>query len=286
MKQILIFTFLIAFYSNAFSQTSKTVDFEIKYELISKGKTDKIEFICLIAQDIVGIQTIKEINFSLEPNNVFFENGNKYAKFVIIDPAKKEKIKISYTLEIYHNDFATRVEHKEILLDSNNNYLSIEKFIEIDDEQIRRKAEELRGNQTIETLKNIYLFVNENISYSGFNPNDLGAKAALENKAGDCSEFSDLFVALCRINNIPARVIGGYTVDFENTPKHNWVQVYLKNYGWISFDPTPGNSSSFSNMENRYIQISNVRNDKILSNYHNFTYLYWGDPIEVKEYFE
>lgn len=53
---------------------------------------------------------------------------------------------------------------------------------------------------------------------------------ALKNKSGICFDYAALLAALCRIQNIPSKVIVGYTDEGY----HAWVEIYLKEKGWIN----------------------------------------------------
>ena len=53
---------------------------------------------------------------------------------------------------------------------------------------------------------------------------------ALKTKKGICYDYAALLAALCRIQNIPAKVIVGDT-DIEY---HAWVEIYLEGKGWIN----------------------------------------------------
>lgn len=53
---------------------------------------------------------------------------------------------------------------------------------------------------------------------------------AIQNKKGICFDYASLLAALCRLQNIPARVIVGWT-DIEY---HAWVEIYLEGEGWIN----------------------------------------------------
>ena len=120
---------------------------------------------------------------------------------------------------------------------------------------------------------------------------DRGAVSALKIKKGDCSEYSDLFVALCRAKDIPARVVTGVSVQSDTkTAKHNWAEVYLKNYGWVPFDPSKGDvrftalkERLFKTLEPTYIYFSHIRNDDILDGFHYCKFTYFGDPIIVTD---
>jgi hypothetical protein len=89
-------------------------------------------------------------------------------------------------------------------------------------------------------VSKIYGFVTSHVSYS-HEEQERGALWALENGTGDCSEYSYLFVALCRAVGIPARLnVGfGFRPSEENTTDgHMWTEYYLQNYGWVPVDPT------------------------------------------------
>lgn len=60
-------------------------------------------------------------------------------------------------------------------------------------------------------------------------------------KRGDCGSKSQLFISLCRINNIPARDQGGWLVrPNRNHAQHTWAQIYFEPYGWLPVDVTFG----------------------------------------------
>ena len=112
-------------------------------------------------------------------------------------------------------------------------------------------------------------------------------KKALKTKNGDCTEYAELMIALCRAKGIPARIVNGMVVVNATNPRHNWVEIYLKQYGWIGFDPTHGDSpkslTSFENLENKYIYRSYSRKD--LSGWYYLTKTTKG-VIKDKTYFE
>ena len=73
----------------------------------------------------------------------------------------------------------------------------------------------------------------------------------LELRRGYCEQFAGSFAAMARSLGIPARVAVGFTpgdadpadptlyrVRGENA--HAWPEVFLGEYGWVTFEPTPG----------------------------------------------
>ena len=72
-------------------------------------------------------------------------------------------------------------------------------------------------------------------------------------RQGYCEYFATSMVMLLRTLEIPSRYVlgylpgqvqgdGSYVVD--RGAAHAWVEVYFPGYGWIEFDPTPGNAEN------------------------------------------
>ncbi|MFC1588199.1 DUF3488 and DUF4129 domain-containing transglutaminase family protein [Planctomycetota bacterium] len=71
-------------------------------------------------------------------------------------------------------------------------------------------------------------------------------------KKGHCEYFASAMVILCRIMDIPARLVGGYRGGYFNpmgefyqvtqANAHAWVEVHFDGIGWVPFDPTPPDS--------------------------------------------
>jgi transglutaminase-like putative cysteine protease len=73
----------------------------------------------------------------------------------------------------------------------------------------------------------------------------------LEKRRGYCEQFAGAFAAMARSVGIPARVAVGFTWGDEIADQpgtyqvrgrnaHAWPEVYLWEYGWVGFEPTPG----------------------------------------------
>jgi transglutaminase-like putative cysteine protease len=98
----------------------------------------------------------------------------------------------------------------------------------------------------VETLKDINATIWRDFTY-------LPASTQLETtpfdvyvqRRGVCQDFANLFIAVARLLNIPARYRVGYVFTgnhFDNPEQgdasHAWVEVYLPGIGWRGFDPT------------------------------------------------
>jgi transglutaminase-like putative cysteine protease len=68
--------------------------------------------------------------------------------------------------------------------------------------------------------------------------------------AGYCQHFAGATALLLRMGGVPARVVAGFspgsrdgaTRVIRDLDAHSWVEVYFPRLGWVTFDPTPGDS--------------------------------------------
>jgi len=72
-------------------------------------------------------------------------------------------------------------------------------------------------------------------------------------KEGYCEYFATTMVMLLRAADVPARYVLGYlpgreqddgTWRVDRSAAHAWVEVFFPGFGWVEFDPTPGNSEN------------------------------------------
>lgn len=114
---------------------------------------------------------------------------------------------------------------------------------ESDNEVIKEKALELTAGQTnfYCKAKQIFNFVKDYLIYQEM-VEEHGAVWAYNNRRGDCTEFTNLFIALCRAAGIPAKFVSGYGYkpgdeDLERM-EHAFALIYLPNVGWVPVDLT------------------------------------------------
>jgi transglutaminase-like putative cysteine protease len=95
--------------------------------------------------------------------------------------------------------------------------------------------------------RKIYRYVHDHMYYKRIGGWDVAPKL-LQRGSGSCSEYSYVFIAMCRAAGLPARYVGALVVrkdaaSFDDV-FHRWVEVYLPPYGWIPVDPSRGDKSS------------------------------------------
>jgi transglutaminase-like putative cysteine protease len=271
-----------------YSKTSK-VEMNISYDFSVPGKTSKIRLIVALPKTMPNRQRIYDIRCSPEPTRLFTENGNDYAEFLFTDPEKQFKVQVNVKARLLRYDLSiARKKHKKNPPPDPNshNFLKHEKYIEKDEPTIQKIAKGIRGSNKAALIKNIHDYVIKNMDYS-LNKGDLGALTAAEQKRGDCSEYADLFVAICRAKNIPARVTIGYTTEPSLTPRHAWAEVYMRKYGWVPFDPTWADvrfksARQFHYLKSVYIYLTHIRHDPVLGGGYYSSCRYWGDSPGMK----
>ncbi|MCJ7625085.1 MAG: hypothetical protein MUO76_16415 [Anaerolineaceae bacterium] len=215
------------------------------------------------------------------------EYGNLYAEFEFTDIAVEEiiNIEIQYTVLVNQVQFDLSNCTGSVL----DTFTNAETYLESDSAAIIELSNSLTSDaaDVCAQSRAIYDYLGDNMVYSGYMSDDIGALKALEKLEGDCTEFSDLFISLNRAADIPAHFLEGVTCCTENgyeagQNKHNWAEVYLPNIGWVPVDPTWGRYANnreeyFSKMTPDHILITRGRNLDTLLDYHFYAYRYWWD---------
>ncbi len=115
----------------------------------------------------------------------------------------------------------------------------------------------------------IYDFVDQHMHYET-QDSAKGALWALKNGVGDCSEYSYLYVALCRAAGLPARIQAGFAFHHASNnveDGHMWAEYYIENYGWIPVDVT---WHLFAEMDERHF--SSIQSIPDVIHYANYVY--------------
>ncbi len=108
-------------------------------------------------------------------------------------------------------------------------------------------------NEALEQEKNPYWIARKLYNYlldhmyyemvGGWNT----APTVLARGNGSCSEYSFVYISMCRSAGLPARYVGSVALRGDDSSMddvfHRWVEVYLPNYGWIPVDPSRGDKT-------------------------------------------
>jgi len=175
------------------------------------------------------------------------DSGNLYASWNNIAIHGKETLTVE--LNYYILSLGTQYVIDSSLIEEYNKtsefykkFTQPEKLIESTNTDIISTAKNIVSNTTnpYEKVSKIYSFVVTHLRYVA-QEEEKGAYWALKNGIGDCSEYSYLFVALCRAAGIPAKIQAGFafhTINEILSDGHMWAEYYIENYGWIPLDAT------------------------------------------------
>ncbi|WP_088068951.1 transglutaminase TgpA family protein [Gottfriedia luciferensis] len=124
--------------------------------------------------------------------------------------------------------------------------------------------------------KEDYIYSQKNVAFPGQNV-DYVDQFLFETKTGYCNNFSTSMAVMLRTLGIPTRWVKGFNGgDFVNNSKgdsskqiyevtvnnaHSWVEVFLPNQGWVSFEPTKGFSNELT-INNRSEKSSTTANSQ------------------------
>lgn len=238
--------------------------FNLKYFLENKNLTTQIGQISIPPDN--NYQKIVIEKIEPKPDNVDVDaDGNYLAKYKLT-PKKNLDIVVSGYAEVFSK---SRLDSPQTLTDAQKEIYTLpQSYWETDNAWIKDKANELKTPENIYNFVTNYLKYNQNrkeqqvSDYIGFINNGTAPKAARKGAAraaqepedAICLEFTDLFIALARSANIPAREIEGYaytqnerlrplSLAIEKDVLHSWPQYWDDKLGWVQIDPTWGSTS-------------------------------------------
>ena len=252
--------------------TSVLYRFELEYQT---PKTDNLipekysKFLGVLSTNIYEISLPRE--FSETNQKVFFESispspkslhkdseGNILALFEVA-ANKRDKIKIKGYITVEQDEWEENQDFLEIPFNSYlkniketkslNRYLLSTKYWQSSNDTIKKEAETLMKDKEtfLDIIKADYAFVNEVLEYDSAKATSenerIGALEALSGGPSVCMEYSDLMIALLRAQGIPSRAAIGYAnltsiTSNKDQVRHQWVQIWVPKYGWLSVDPT------------------------------------------------
>ena len=205
-------------------------------------------------------QRVKIENISPTPNKIGRDDeGNIIATFEV-EANKESTISVIGYIWVEQKEFAEKRSipnpsledyQKEIFNnDMLNKYLDSTKYWQVSDPYIQEEAEKLKVKEIrlIDLIKTDYQYINEKLEYDQSKADSLndriGAKQALQGDASVCMEYSDAMISILRAQGIASRAAIGYanlkdaSETGDSQVRHQWVQIWVPDYGWLSVDPT------------------------------------------------
>lgn len=206
------------------------------------GETGQLDLIANTRIPIVGqkpasgVQALK-LKVSIVDGNVISTFVNDSRQRVIPDKDDPSTGTLMINVLPFSEDKAL---NRPITREDLKDYLSPSIYIQSNDPDVKRKAEEIVGAEMNSWRSAVKLcrWVYENIKDKNYKVGFGSAKQTLIELQGDCSEHTVLFVGLARAVGIPARICTGLVFQRDAFYYHFWPEVFVGK--WISMDPTLG----------------------------------------------
>ncbi len=256
------------------TSNSTTLNMTLNYEFRNYGPGEVPELNIYIAfpSDLPNQVLKSDVLFDPAPMAFIEDRWNQriaYFKLEDLGISERNMVTMEVTAELsdaHHYIYPHKVRSEnEIPKDIQKLYLVDEDKYMINDPIIKRAVKEAVGdeNNLYWKMRKIHKYIRERLHYElagGWNV----APKVLERGNGSCSEYTFVFISMCRSAGIPARYVGAVVVrgDDASTDQyfHRWSQVYLPGYGWIHVDPQGGDkekpadvAESIGVVDNRFL---------------------------------
>jgi transglutaminase-like putative cysteine protease len=256
------------------------------------GQPEKQNIWVALIRDFPPYQHVLSMQISPKDYQlVVDEYGNHYAEFDFSkQPAgTTQTINIDYQVAVNELGYDLSSCQGELP----DEFIQPELHIESANPQIVALASKLsRGKDTVcQQVRAFYDYIGDQLVYSP-NGQNWGAQAALGPMGADCTEYSDLLVALSRAQHIPARYFEGLLYLDKGTQaiaqtEHAWPDVFMPSIGWVALDPTLGRDlgkrdTYFAHYTPDHIMVTMGASPSVLRGSSYWTHLYWpGNSTKI-----
>jgi transglutaminase-like putative cysteine protease/sugar lactone lactonase YvrE len=192
-------------------------------------------------------------SFTPKPTEILEDQwGQRVARFAFKELASGSFATVTMRAQAELFDVAHQVlphQVKGAIPAAARRYLADDSKYMIRDPTIQRAVKEAVGGERNPywIARKIYRYVHGRMFYKlegGWNV----APRVLARGNGSCSEYSFVFIAMCRAAGVPARYVGSLVVRKDSASYddvfHRWVEIYLPGYGWLPVDPSRGDKKS------------------------------------------
>lgn len=238
------------------------------------GKIKSLDVFLALPENRDNQKLLGDIAYNTKPTDIVTDKwGQKTALFHYenIKPGEKKAIQVTSIVETHDVRYFLYPEKMGTLADIPQNikskYLQDEEKYQINDEVIQNTVKKVVGDETNPywIMRKLHQFLIAHLYYKMDGAWDM-APTVISNGHGSCSEYTFVYIALCRASGLPARYVGSTWDRKEKTyldeVYHRWVEVYLPNYGWIPTDPTHGDRD---NPRDQAFPIGFVSNEALIT---------------------
>jgi transglutaminase-like putative cysteine protease len=243
-------------YCSTKNERTTVMEYTHEFRNYGPGIVTNLDIYVAVPQNLNNQKIIADIAYNPQPRRFLVDQyGQTVAHYQFSPVIPPNAIQVS--MKVHAKIFETRYYifpqrvgglntiPKEIIL----HYLSDGSKYCIHDPIIQEAVWEAVGDEKNPywIARNIFKYVIEHIEYERIRGWD-AAPAVLERGTGSCSEYTCVFIAMCRAAGLPARYAGAVSLRGDEASLdnvfHRWAEVYLPHHGWIPVDPGRGDSES------------------------------------------
>lgn len=272
----------------------KTYYWELMHDFRNYGPdtVTELDIFMAVPKDLDNQKIIEQIQYDPKPTKFVTDKWDqKFAHFHFNDLKLGERVlpKMKVKVQKYHTIYSIFPERvgalEDIPKEIKRKYLADGLKYDIKNPIIQEGVKQAVKNEKHPywMMRKIFDYICENINYKlkplgGWNP----APTVLKRGTGSCSEYTFIFISLCRAAGLPARYAGSIVIRGADKGIddvwHRWAEVYLPNYGWIPVDVSAGDSPIPANrarkigvLRNKYLITTKGGGDsEYLEFYYNF----------------
>ena len=235
-------------------EKSEKVDFIHQVRNFGPDTVKTLDVYLAIPHDQVNQELLGAVEFTPPVTDVLTDKwGQKVAhfRFTNLGPDKFTEVQMTVSAKMYETRFFVFPDKvgklADIPKDIRDAYLIDDTKFDINGAIIKKAVQDAVGTETNPywIARRIQQYCVDKLEYErvgGWNV----APAVLQRGTGSCSEYSFVYIAMCRAAGLPARYAGSIVVRNDDASYddvfHRWVEVYLPGYGWIPVDPSRSDS--------------------------------------------
>ncbi len=254
------------------NEKAEKVDFLHQVRNFGPDTVKTLDVYLAIPENLPNQELLSKVEFVPPVTDILTDKwGQKVAHFRFTDlgPDKFTEVRMSVSVKMYETRFFVFPDKVGKLADIpkeiRDKYLVDDTKFDIGNSIIRQAAQEAVGTESnpFWIARRIQQYCVDKLEYErvgGWNV----APAVLKRGTGSCSEYTFVYIAMCRAAGLPARYAGSIVVRNDDASFddvfHRWVEVFLPGYGWIPVDPSGGDSkwladvaNAFGHLGNRYL---------------------------------
>lgn len=293
-------------YYSVKDKRSTVLEYTQEFRNYGPGIVKNLDFYLAVPQDLNSQKLISDvIEFIPQPKEFLIDEwGQTVAHYNFTDINAPEIIRASMKVkaELYKTRYYIFPERvgslNRIPKKTKDKYLADGNKYRIQDSIIQNAVKQAVGDEKNPywIARKVFKYIIEHLEYERARGWD-AAPAILKRGTGSCSEYTFVFIAMCRAAGLPARYVGSVAIRGDDASLdlvfHRWAEVFLPNYGWVPVDPSGGDHRSprnqavaFGTLFNRHlITTLGGGGSKYLGWEYN-SYVDWEFEGKVKVYLE